>query len=53
MRNSLWRCEHILENDICGMLQESRLLEALQALEKKGILRSEHRKGQVFYFFAW
>ena len=53
MCNSLWRCEHILENDICGMLQESRLLEALRSLEKKGILRSERRTGQVFYFFAW
>lgn len=53
MHNTKWQCEHILEDDICGMLQGSHLMEALVSLEKKKVLKSEHRSGQIIYMFRW
>lgn len=53
MHNDKWDCEHILENDVCGMLEENNLSAALTSLREKKLLKYKHEDKKDVYSFRW
>lgn len=53
MHNSKWDCDHLIEDDICTMLQGDNLSNVLDSLYNKKILNRRTENGKQVYSFKW